>query len=198
MKLKQMKFLYVAIVCVFGVAASLYFFSGGYNENKDELTQELVKMKPQKEQKKEEQEVNQNFSAQEEIGQLAQGFIANFFDDKVNFLEQSLPFMHESLVEKAKKEPRQKGFHISNIHEETIEKVADSYHASFTFDLSNAQQATASSTNILKEFEEATEEIGRDGTTKKFRCVFIFQTNKQDNWLIYDYQLTEIENEEVR
>lgn len=80
----------IEIVCVFGIAASMYFFSGKHNENKEELKQELVKMKPQEEQVKEEQKVDENFSAQEEIEQIAQGFIANFFDDKPSFLEQSV------------------------------------------------------------------------------------------------------------
>ncbi|OTN83672.1 hypothetical protein A5819_003099 [Enterococcus sp. 7E2_DIV0204] len=66
------------------------FFSGKHNENKEELKQELVNMKPQEEQVKEEQKVDESFSAQEEIEQIAQGFIANFFDDKPSFLEQSV------------------------------------------------------------------------------------------------------------
>ncbi|EAD9527080.1 hypothetical protein AF085_11730, partial [Listeria monocytogenes] len=198
MKLKKTKYVYLAIVSVFVVAASMYFFSGEHNENKEELKQELVKMKPQEEQVKAEQKVDENFSAQEEIEQIAQGFIANFFDDKASFLEQSLPFMHESLVEKAKKEPRNNGVHVMNIHKETIDQVNESYHASFTFELSSAQQGTASSTNTIEELEQAKEAIRNDDTTKKYRCVFIFQKAKEEKWLIYDYQLTEIENEQPR
>lgn len=200
MKLKQTKYLYLAIVCVFVVAICMYFFSDKSKNTGQEIQKELVNMKPKEEQEKEEIKIEETFSAEEEITQMAQGFIANFFDDKPNFLEQSLPFVHDSLTEKLKKEPRQKGYRVMNIHEEAIEKKEGSYHVSFNFELVSEAQETNS---FVGEKDKNTNEAEQnnltnetENTAKKYRCVFIFQLNQQGKWLIYDYQLIELENEQ--